>query len=119
MSFFMRSCLGIIPALGALLLLTAPVHASKTPKQILEPCFASEKTSEACVAAGVMTGSFFHYKARCDLWKAGAITQEAWADEKIPMFGLLIDADDEKVMWNEGMKSALKQYPDCPIKPLP
>ena len=109
----------LLTLIGALLLSAAPVNASKTPKQMLEPCFASEKTSEACTAAAVVTGSFFHYKARCDLWKAGAITQEAWADEELPIWGLLIDIDDEKVLWNEGMKRALKQYPDCPIKPLP
>ena len=67
----------LLPFIGALLLSAAPVHASKTPEELTKSCEASNKVLKACLATGVMAGSFFHYKARCDLWKAGAITQEA------------------------------------------
>ena len=109
----------LLPLISALLLSSAPVNASNTLEELIEPCAATNKAQKACYATGVLAGSFFHYKARCDLWKAGAITQEAWADEELPIWGLLIDIDTEKFLWNEGMKSALRQYPDCPIKPIP
>ena len=104
-----------LPIIGSLLLSTAPVHASKTPKQILEPCFASEKTSEACRATGIMYGSIFHFTKLCDLWEDGVITPKAWADDMKPDF----DEEYESVMWDQGIKAVLEEHPNCPIKPIP
>ena len=51
--------------------------------------------------------------------ESGVITPEVLADDKKPLFGLLMDKDDEKIMWNHGIRNVLEFYPDCPIKPVP
>ena len=85
----------------------------------MRPCEASEEAGKACLAAGVLAGSISHHKTLCAYVKAGVITPEDWARDKKPTFGSMMDEDDEKVMWNFGIKKVLKDYPNCPIKPLP
>ena len=111
----------LLPLIGALLLSTAPVHASQTPEELTKPCEASEEATKACFARAMMAASYRHYRAKCTLWKAGVvIPPEVWGDDNIPAFGeFLFEKDEDKAMWNIGIKMALEDYPNCPIKPIP
>ena len=114
------SLLRIIPLIGALLLSAAPAQASRTPKQILEACEDSNENYDACLASGLMSGAYSYYQARCELWEAGLIPPEAWVDPKTPPFdSIRFSADEEKALWNGGIKSLQKIYPNCPIKLIP
>ena len=117
MSFFMRSLLRTIPLIGALLLSTAPVHASKTSEEITKPCETSEAAREACLGSGFFFAALSGYTLLCDLRDTGEMTPKVFARrEKISRNAP--EEEFEKVMWNEGVKLVLLDYPNCPIKPV-
>ena len=109
----------LLPLIGALLLSTAPVQGSQTTKELMRPCEASEEAAKACFATGMLATSYSHHNTICAYSEAGLLTIEDKARDKIPSFGSLMNEDEVKILWNDGIKQALKKYPNCPIKPLP
>ena len=114
----MRSLLRTVPLLGALLISVAPVHASRTIEELTEPCYTSEEAITACKATGEIMGSYHYHDARCELWKAEVIPPEVFDVEIQPFDSQFFNEDEEKAMWNAGVKAVLEDYPNCPIKLL-
>ncbi|WP_232199901.1 hypothetical protein, partial [Synechococcus sp. CC9616] len=69
----------LFPLLGALLLSTAPVRASKTSEEITKPCETSEAAREACLASGFFFAALSGYTLLCDLRDTGEITPKVFA----------------------------------------
>ena len=109
----------LFPLIGALLLSTEPVHASKTSEELVKPCEASEETFDACLAAGNIMGSYYYHKVRCELCKAGVIPPEVLDVQIQPFDSMFFGKDEEKAMWNRGIKVLQKNFPNCSIKPIP
>ena len=107
-----------LPLIGALLLSTAPVQASKTFDEISRPCGTSDAVMEACLGTGFYLSAISGYSLLCDLRDAGQITPKVFA-EREKTSREIPKKEYQKVMWNEGVKSVLEDYPNCPIKPLP
>ena len=108
----------LFPLIGALLISAVPVQASKTPEEITKPCGASDAAMEACLGSGLYFSALSGYTLLCDLRDRGEITPQVFAErEKISRSAA--QKPFEKVMWNEGLKSVLEDYPNCPIKPIP
>ena len=108
----------LLPLIGALLVSAAPVQASKTFDEITEPCRTSEAAVEACFGTGLYYSAWSWLILLCDLTDTGEITPKVFAEREEQ--GRSAPGNPfEKVTWNEGVKSALEDYPNCPIKPLP
>ena len=108
----------LLPLIGALMLSAAPVQASKTPEEITKPCGTSDAAMEACFGSGFYFSALSWYTLLCDLRDTGEITPKVFARrEKISRSAP--EEEFEKVMWNEGVKIVLLDYPNCPIKPIP
>ena len=107
----------LLPLIAALLLSTAPAHSSKTPEELLKPCEASEEAEIACKSVSILGASVMTLTVLCGLREDGVISPSSWPDDITtpPTF----KEDFEKVMWDLGVKSVLKDYPNCPIKPVP
>ena len=108
----------LIPLIGTLLISIAPVQASPTPEEIKKTCEASEKVLDACFGTGVYMSSITGFTLLCMLKEAGEITPKIFAETE-KRLGNGPEKDYEKVMWNEGMKIVLEEYPNCPLKPIP
>ena len=108
----------LIPLIGALFLSTAPVQASKTPEEITKPCGTSKAAMEACFGSGFFYSALSGYTLLCDLRDTGEITPKVFAEREIRSRNAPKE-EFEKVMWNEGVKIVLLDYPNCPIKPVP
>ena len=108
----------LLPLIGALLLSAAPAQASPTPEQIKKTCGASEKVLDACFGTGVYMSSITGFTLLCMLREAGEITPKVFAETEKGL-GKGPEKEYEKVMWNEGMKIVLEEYPNCPLKPIP
>lgn len=97
----------LLPFIGALLLLTAPVQANEKLDEI---CITSDEALKLCV--GML----------CKLSEKGVINSEEF-DAEYNEIKLRIKYAEPgwKVyllgLWNNGTRSALKYYPNCPIKP--
>ena len=63
----------LIPIIGALLLSSVPVQASKTPEELLKPCVASEETQIACESMGTMHAAIFTLIVLCSLREEGVL----------------------------------------------
>ena len=109
----------LLPLIGALLLSAAPVQASQTAEELMKPCEASKEAAKACFASSIYATSYSHHQTICAYSEAGLLTIEDKARDKIPAFGPLMNENELKVLWNEGIKRVLKKYPNCPIKPIP
>ena len=62
--------------LGALFISASPVQASKTFKQVTQPCKASEETQNACDAMAIHFGTMSFYAYLCRLEQVGKATPE-------------------------------------------
>lgn len=102
---------------SALILSVVPVQASKTPEEIMKPCDASEAAMEACLATGVYFSAIVGYTVLCSLRDTGEMTPKVFAEREKNSRNA-VELDYEKVMWNEGVKSVLEDYPNCPIQPI-
>ena len=112
------SFLKLLSLIGALLLSAAPVHASKTPDEITKPCGTSDAAMEACLGSGLYFSALSWLTLLCDLRDTGEITPKVFAEREIRSRNAP-EEEFEKVMWNEGVKIVLLDYPNCPIKPVP
>ena len=108
----------LLPLIGALLLTAAPVQASKTPGEIMKPCETSEAVMEACLGTAYYILSTGANTLLCDLRRSGEITPKVFAVRE-KQGRSAAQKPFEKVMWNEGLKSVLEDYPNCPIKLIP
>ena len=108
----------LFPLIGALLLLAAPAQASPTPEEIKQTCEASEKVLDACYGTGMYMSSITGFAVLCMLREAGEITPKVFAETE-KRLGNGPEQEYEKVMWNEGIKIVLEEYPNCPLKPIP
>ena len=73
---------------------------------------------EACFGSGVYFTALSWYTLLCDLRDMGEITPKVFT-EREKVFRTAPEKVYEKVMWNEGVKIVLLDYPNCPIKPIP
>ena len=60
---------------------------------------------------------FSGYTLLCSLGEEGAITPEAFAERVKRQ--VEFDTDFEKGLWNAGVNDVLKDYPECPVQPVP
>ena len=58
------------------------------------------------------------YTVLCSLRKAGKITPKVFAARE-KFYNDAPKQEYEIVVWNEGIKKVLEDYPNCPIKPIP
>ena len=107
-----------LPLIGSLLVSAAPVQASKTPNEITKPCGPSDAAQEACLGMAFYILSTGVNTLLCDLRRSGEITPKVFAKRE-KQGRSAARKPFEKVMWNEGVKSVLEDYPNCPIKPVP
>ena len=108
----------LLPLIGALLISAVPVQASKTPEEIVNPCGPSDAAQEACLGMAFYILSIGVNTLLCDLRDTGEITPKVFA--KREKQGRTAPGNPfEKVTWNEGDKSALEDFPNCPIKLIP
>ena len=108
----------LLPLIGAILISAVPVQASKTPEEITKPCGISDAAMEACFGSGFYFSALSGYTLLCDLMDTGEIAPKVFARrEKISRNAP--EEEFEKVMWNEGVKIVLLDFPNCPIKPIP
>ena len=108
----------LLPFIGSLLISTAPVQASKTFDEITEPCRTSEAAVEACFGTGLYYYAWSWLILLCDLRDTGEITPKVFAKREEQLRDVL-RKEFEDIMWNEGVKTVLEDYPNCPIKPIP
>jgi len=105
--------------LGALLLSASPVQASKTFKQITQPCKASEETQNACDAMAIHFGTMSFYSYLCRLEQVGKATPEMFPSnpkvsgktERSKVIG--------KVAFNSAVEIIKNEFPNCPIQSIP
>ena len=117
--FFQASPMKLLPLIRALLLSAAPVQASQTAEELMKPCEASKEAAKACFASSIYATSYSHHQTICAYSEAGLLTIEDKARDKIPVFNSLMNANEIKFVWNQGIQGALEKYPNCPIKPIP
>ena len=117
--FFQASPMKLLPLISALLLSAAPVQASQTVEELMKPCEASKEAAKACFASSIYATSYSHHQTICAYSEAGLLTIEDKARDKIPVFNSLMNANEIKVVWNQGILVTLEKYPNCPIKPIP
>ena len=96
----------LLPLIGALLISSVPVQASKTPEELTKPCGASEETQIACESIGSMYAAIITLTVLCGLREEGVLPPNSWPG--ILAAPTSIDKDYEKVMWNYGVKSVLE-----------
>ena len=105
----------LLPLIGALLISSVPVQASKTPEELTKPCGASEETAIACMSMGTMYATIMTLTVLCGLREDGVLPPNSWPAQLASPTN--IEKDYEKTMWNYGVKAVLEDYPNCPIKP--
>ena len=108
----------LLPLIGALLISAVPVQASKTPEEIVNPCGPSVAAQEACLGMAFYILSIGVNTLLCDLRDTGEITPKVFAKREEQLRDVL-RKEFEDIMWNEGVKTVLEDYPNCPIKPIP
>ena len=115
----MNSLLRTVPLIGALLLSVSPVHASKTFKEITQPCKASEETKNACDAMAIHFSAIATYTFLCRVEQASNETPEALSQQ--PKLHAKTERAKEiaKVAFNTAIEKVKRGYPNCSVKQIP
>ena len=108
----------LLPLIGALLISASSVHAStKTFEEMMKGCEASEEAFDTCIAMMRYSNARAGFTVLCKLRDAGEIAPEVF-EKRVQKAGKNLELKIEKLAWNEGVKDILKDFPNCPIKPL-
>ena len=108
-----------LPFIGALLLSSAPVHASRTFEEIIQPCNTSEEAGNACDAMAIHFSAISYYTYPCRLEEAGKTTPEVFSGKVKLVAETKTEKENAKVAYNTAIKKVKNRFPNCPVKPFP
>ena len=115
----MRSSLKTVPLIGALLLSASPAQASKTFKEIIQPCKASEEMTNACDAMAIHFSAeaiFYNY---CGVEHETKVTPELLKEKPQLHAKTKSGAEAAKIAYNSAIKKVKSRYPNCSVKYIP
>ena len=115
----MRSLLRTVPLIGALLLSASPVQASKTFKEIIQPCKASEETANACDAMAIHFSAEAIYYNLCGVEHETKVTPELLKEKPQLHAKTKSGAEAAKIAYNSAIKKVKSRYPNCSVKYIP
>jgi len=115
----MRSLLRTVPLIGASLLSASPVQASKTFKEIIQPCKASEETANACDAMAIHFSAEAIYYNLCGVEHETKVTPELLSEK--PQLHAKTESGKEAatIAFNSAIKKVKSKYPNCSVKYFP
>ena len=107
-----------LPVLGALFISALPVQASKTFKQIIQPCKSSEETQSACDAMAIHFGTMSYFSHLCRLDHVGKATPEMFP--RNPKIAGETERSKEigKIAYNSAINKIKNEFPNCPIESI-
>ena len=110
----MRSLLGTVPLIGALLISAVPVQAFETFEEVEKACQASEENTNLCVSVAQMYAMRNMVILLCDFEAKGRITKE---DLDLTLDGWSFNQGMSPLL-NKTVEMTLEEFPEYSLKPL-